>query len=215
MNDDWRLQVDPDDSSHIQALTNRLEARELQHDLSEAFHDRVIVTRNDDTVFLYAGTREQAESARRLILDLTKEDDWDVDVNLKRWHPEADEWEDPDKPLPVDEDARKAEREALMATERKRTEENGYPEYEVRVDLPSHHDAVQLAEKLCGEGLLPVHRWKYVLIGATDEDNAKTLAEQVKNEAPIGSEVKIEGTWKAIYNERPPNPFAFMGGLGG
>lgn len=215
MNDEWRLQVDPDDSGHAQALTDRLEARELQHDLSEAFHDRVIVTRNDDTVFLYAGTREQAESARRLILDLVKEDDWDVDVDFKRWHPEADEWEDPDKPLPADEGARKAEREALMAAERKETEENGYPEYEVRVDLPSHHDAVQLAEKLRGQGLLPVHRWQYVLIGASDEDNAKVLAEQIKSEVPPGSEVKVEGTWKAVYNERPPNPFAFMGGLGG
>ncbi len=215
MNDEWRLQVDPDDSGHAQSLTDRLEARELQHDLSEAFHDRVIVTRNDDTVFLYAGTREQAESARRLILDLVEEDDWDVDVDFKRWHPEADEWQDPDKPLPADEGARKAEREALMAAERKETEENGYPEFEVRIDLPSHDDAVQLAERLRGEGLLPVHRWKYVLIGAADEDSAKTLAEQIKSEVPPGSAVKVEGTWRAVYNERPPNPFAFMGGLGG
>jgi hypothetical protein len=215
MNDDWRLQVDPDDSGHAKSLTDRLEARELRHDLSETFHDRVIVTRDDNRVFLYAGTREQAESARELLLGLAKEHGWDLEFELKRWHSEAEDWEDPDKPLPDSDTAKEAEHEALMAAERRQTEERGYPEFEVRVDLPSHHDAVDLAERLRGEGLLPVHRWRYVLIGATDEDNAKALAERIEGEAPTDSKVGVEGTWKAAYDERPPNPFAFMGGLGG
>lgn len=215
MNDEWRLQVDPHDPEHAQSLTERLEARELQHDLSDAFHDQVIVTRDDARVFLYAGSRDQAESARELLLGLAQQHGWQLDLDLKRWHPLAEEWEDPDKALPDDDAARKAEHEALIAAERKQTEERDYPEFEVRVDLPSHHDAIQLVERLRREGLLPVHRWKYVLVGATDEDNAKALAAQIESEAPAGSKVKVEGTWKAAYNERPPNPFAFMGGLGG
>jgi hypothetical protein len=51
--------------------------------------------------------------------------------------------------------------------------------------------------------------------GATDEDSAKALAERIRNEAPAGSRVKVEGTWAAAYAERPPNPFAVLGGLGG
>lgn len=215
MNDEWRLQIDPQDQSHARALTERLEARELEHDLSDAFHDRVIVSRDDERLFLYAGSRDQAESAHDLLLSLAQQHGWSLDLELKRWHPAAEEWEDPDKPLPDSEEAQNAEHEALIAAEGKQTEERGYPEFDVRIDLPSYHDALHLAEKLRGEGLLPVHRWKYVLIGATDEDNAKELAERIKSEAPAGSEVKAEGTWKAAYNERPPNPFAFMGGLGG
>jgi nucleotide-binding universal stress UspA family protein len=215
MNDDWRLQVDPRDPSHAQALSERLQARELEHDLSNAFHDRVIVSRDGDQVFLYAGTREQAESARELLLSLAQQHGWELDIELKRWHPIAEDWEDPDKPLPVDDGAEEAEHEALIATERKQAEERGYPEFEVRVDLPSHHDALHLVERLRGEGLLPVHRWKYVLIGATDEDNAKALAKRIEDEAPPGSKVSVEGTWQAAYDERPPNPFAFLGGLGG
>lgn len=215
MNDEWRLQVDPRDPSHAQALTERLEARELEHDLGNTFHDRVIVSRDDARLFLYAGSRDQAESARDLLLSLAQQHGWSLDLELKRWHPAAEDWEDPDKPLPDGEEAKNAEHEALIAAERKQTEERGYPEFEVRIDLPSHHDALHLVEQLRGEGLLPVHRWKYVLIGATDEDSAKALAERIKSEAPAGSEVKVEGTWKAVYGERPPNPFAFMGGLGG
>jgi hypothetical protein len=215
MNDDWRLQVDPRDPSHTQALTERLEARELEHDLSDAFHDRVIVTREDARLFLYAGSREQAESARKLLLGLAQQHGWKLDLELKHWHPAAEDWEDPDKPLPANDGAQVVEHEALIAAERKQVEDTGHPEFEVRVDLPSHHDALHLAEKLHGEGLLPVHRWKYVLIGATDEDNAKALAERIEAEAPPGSEVKAEGTWQAVYAERPANPFAVLGGLGG
>ncbi len=215
MNDDWRLQVDPHDPSHAQAVTERLQARELEHDLSNAFHDRVIVSRDDKLVFLYAGSREQAESARELLLSLAQQHGWELDLELKHWHPTAEDWEDPDVPLPTDDAAKLAEHEAMLAAERKQVEETGHLEFEVRIDLPSRHEAIQLSERLRSEGLLPVHRWRYVLVGATDEDDAKALAKRIEAEAPADSKVSAEGTWQAAYDERPPNPFAFLGGLGG
>ncbi len=215
MNDDWRLQVDPQDPSHAQAVTERLQARELEHDLSNAFHDRVIVSRDDKRIFLYAGSREQAESARELLRSLAQQHGWELDLELKHWHPTAEDWEDPDVPLPADDATKLAEHEAMIAAERKQVEDTGHPEFEVRIDLPSRHEAVELAQRLRNEGLLPVHRWRYVLLGATDEDNAKALAKQIEDEAPPGSKVSAEGTWKAAYDERPPNPFAFLGGLAG
>jgi hypothetical protein len=99
MNDDWRLQVDLHDASDARSLVELLDSSELQHDLSAAFHDRVIVSQDDARVFLYAGSREQAEH------------------------------------------------EALIAAERRETEERGYPEFEVRADLPSRHDATSFAER--------------------------------------------------------------------
>jgi len=215
MNDDWRLQVDLHDPKHAQPLLERLDARELEHDLLDAFHDRVIVTRDDARVFLYAGSREQAERARALLLSLAEQHGWSVDVDFKRWHPTAEDWEGPDEPLPASAAAAAAEHEALMAAERKQTEERGYPEFEVRIDLPSRHDALQFAKQLRSEGLPTVHRWRFLLVGATDEDSAKTLAERIRTEAPSGTRVGVEGTWKAAYAERPPNPIAVLGGLGG
>ncbi len=214
MNDDWRLQVDLREESHARGLTERLAAQQLQHDLSEAFHDRVIVTRDGARVFLYAGTREQAERAQDAIEADARRHGWQLEVDFHHWHPIAEEWEDPDKPLPSDNAARLAEREELMAREREETAMRGYPEFEVRVDLPSHHDAVGLSEQLRTEGLPTVHRWRYLLVGATDEDSAKALAERIRDEAPTDSRVKVEGTWAKAYAERPPNPFAVLGGLG-
>ncbi|HSR94891.1 MAG TPA: hypothetical protein VLK56_08495 [Solirubrobacterales bacterium] len=215
MNDDWRVQVEIEDATHARALEERLGARELEHDLSSAFHDRVIVSRDGGQVFLYADTRERAEAARDLVLNLAAQHGWSVDAELLHWHPSAEDWEDPEKPLPADDAARKAEHEALIVAERKVVEESGHPEFEVRIDLPSHHDAVRFAERLRAEGLPVVHRWRYVLVGAADEDSAEALAERIRSEAPGDSQVSAEGTWQVAYKERPPAPFAIFGGLGG
>jgi hypothetical protein len=83
----------------------------------------------------------------------------------------------------------------------------------VRIDLPSHKEARELVERLDAEGLRSVHRWKYVLLGAADEDSANELAERVRAEVPAGSKVAVEGTWREVYAERPRSPFTFLGGL--
>lgn len=211
VNDDWRLQVDVD---HPRSLLDSLDAADLEHKLSGAFHDRVIVSREGTTVFFYAGLREQAEQARQFIVELAQKHAWNATIELSHWHPVAEEWEDPDKPLPADDAAKVAEHEEMIAAERRQVEETGEPEFEVRVDLPSRHEAARFSDQLKAEGLPAIHRWRFLLIGATDEDTAKALAKRLREEAPPGSTVKLEGTWKEAYAERGPNPFAVLGGLG-
>jgi hypothetical protein len=215
MNDEWRLQIDVQDESQGKILTDQLGAAELEHELSEAFHDRLIVSRDGPRVFVYAGTREQAEKAGDFIARLGKEHEWAAAAELRHWHPAAEEWEDPDLPLPEDDAARLAEHEESIAAEREQVERSGAPEFEVRVDLPSHGEAVRFAELLRAEGLPAVRRWKYLVVGAADEDSAGKLAERLEGEAPGGSEVTVEGSGKVAYAERPANPFAVFGGLGG
>jgi hypothetical protein len=212
-NDDWRLQVDFVAESHADALHDRLDARELEHDLSEAFHDRVIVSRDQTTIFLYAGNREQAEKARALVERLTDEDEEEVEVDFTRWHPIALEWRPADEPLPQGAEAMAAEHQAKIDRERQESEEQGYPQYEVHVDFPSHGEAERFADQLRSEGLPTAHRWKYVLVGAADEDAAKALAERIRSEAPMGSEVSVEATFEEAVDDLR-NPFAFLGGLG-
>ena len=215
MNDDWRIEVGFDEAGHIESLVDRLEAGKLEHELSNAFHDRVIVSREGDKVFLYAGAREQAEAARDQVLALAQKHAWKLDVDLEHWHPVAEEWEDPAVPLPSGDAAMKAEHDEMIAAERRQTKEGGHPEYEVRVDLPSFHEASRFAETLRSENLPVVHRWRFLLIGVPDEDSGKQLVERTQEQAPPGSKVSLEGTWALAYAERPPNPFAFLGGLAG
>jgi len=213
MNDDWRVQIDFRADGVADALHDRLDAKELEHDLSEAFHDRVIVSRNGTTIFLYAGDREQAEKARALVERLMAEEKEEGTVEFTRWHPLAQEWRPADEPLPEDAEAKATEHAARIAREREETEETGEAEYEVRIDLPSRHEAEQFADRLRDEGIPTVHRWKYVLVGAADEDSANQLAERIRAEAPSGTSVAVEGTWREAYAERPHSPFTFLGGL--
>ncbi|MFN8162055.1 MAG: hypothetical protein U0R52_13525 [Solirubrobacterales bacterium] len=215
MNDDWRLTIELEEHGLAHGLAEDLDAGEIEHDLKDSFGDRVIVTHDGPNVFLYAADREQAEKAEKMVRDEAGKYGWDVRLAVERWHPDALAWEDPDKPLPASPAGEAEEHEELIAEERSEAVEHGYPEWEVRVDLPSHHDAVALSRRLDAEGLQNVRRWKYLVVGAIDEDGAEALAERLREEAPEDSDVKVEGTFQAARHEAPPNPFAVLGGLGG
>jgi hypothetical protein len=214
MNDDWRLQVDFRDDGIADALQDQLDARELEHDLSEAFHDRVIVSRGGTTIYLYAGDREQAEKARDLVVRLCEEDEEEVRIDFRRWHPLSLEWRPADEPLPDDAAARLAEHQERIAKERQETEEQGYPRYEVQVKMSSWGEADAFQDRLRDEGLPAVQRWRVVLIGTADEDAANELAERVRGEVPAGTVVAVAGTLREAEDD-VPRPFAFLGGLAG
>src|SRR5436305_1297801 len=189
MSDDWRLRVKLGDARGAQSLSDHLEAAELEHDLERSFQDRVAVSVDGDELFCYAGTREQAERAERLIRVEAEQRGWPATMRLERWHASAEAWEDPDKPLPQSDAERAAEHAELIERERRESQAQGYPEFEVRVQCPTHRDCVTLAEDLRGEGLPSVRRWKFLTIGAADEDSANALAERIRREGPPGTVV--------------------------
>ncbi|MGI8714231.1 MAG: hypothetical protein ACR2NR_13860 [Solirubrobacteraceae bacterium] len=215
MNDDWRLRIDLRQHAAAYRLSELLGGVEIEHDLESTYHDRVVVSVDDSEVFCYTSTRAQAEAAEQLIRRLAADNDWGLDVELCHWHPVSEQWESPDKPLPstdADTDRERAER---VAAERAESAQQGYPEYEVRVQCGSRGEAGELSAKLEQEGIPNLHRWSYVLIGATDEDSAESLAQRLRAEAPDARAVTVEPNVRAMWDERPGNPFAVLGGLAG
>src|SRR6516225_2757394 len=73
VNDDWRLRVTLPEHTDAHQLAGHLAARELEHDVVKSMHDRVIVSRDDNELFCYAGTRDQAESAQAAIHSIADE----------------------------------------------------------------------------------------------------------------------------------------------
>ena len=186
MGDDWRLEIGLFEHGTAHALTEHLAAGKLGDDLEEEFGKRLVVSADPPNVFVYAGDRAQAEAAETKIREVAAEHDWDIEIELRHWHPTAEEWEDPDKPLPATDAEQLAEHEELLAQEREDSDIRGYPEYEVRIECPSHHDTVKLDKRLHDEGFPTVRRWKYLLVGADDEDSANALAERLRAEVPAG-----------------------------
>lgn len=213
MNDDWRLEIDTGGAGG--EVVERLAAVQLEEGLEQAFGETVIVSRDGDHVFLYTGTRERAERAGELVGKLAAEHGWTIGSTLTRWHPDAEEWQDPDAALPSSKAERRAEHEEAIADERAEVAAEGEAIFEVRVEFDSHREAAEFAERLRDEGLPVTRRWKYMVVGATDEDAAKQLAERIRREAPGDGKVTVEGSGQVAWAERPPNPFAIFGGLGG
>lgn len=210
--DDWRVHARLHGHGLARAITERLAAADLEHDLEEAFEDKVIVSVDGGDLFCYTGSRDQADAVVKLISELAAEHE--PQLTLERWHPTAQAWEDADVPLPATDAERSAEHAARLAQERAEAAERGYPQYEVRVECASRQEAEELADRLAEAGLRSVARFRYLLLGAADEDAAAALAEQVRGLAG-GASVTVEASGRAIEDGIPANPFAILGGLGG
>ena len=216
MNDDWRLQIDLDDDGIGGNVADHLRSAEIVGELEHDLKGQVIVSHEGERIFLYAATREPLDRVQGVVEKFLADKGWTGTLDLRRWHHESEAWENPDAPLPTTEAEKAAEHEELIETEDEETaERGGLAEFEVRVEFPSHHEAHEFAEKLKAEGLEPVRRWRYMVVGAADEDTAAKLAERIRAEAPADAKITAEGSLAAAWHERPVNPFFWLGGLAG
>jgi hypothetical protein len=191
--DDWRLRIELEDK--VDTLLERIgfdlhdEAKELARELAE---DRLAVSRDDDTVFVYTDSAARAEQARILVESVLEAEGLSARVlRLEHWLHDEERWDDePEQPT--------WEEEAVA---------HGYAPWEVRVECPDRQDAAKLAEELERDGFRPLRRWTYVIVGASSREEAEQLAERLHGRVEPGGEV--------VWEVMPRNPFALLGGLGG
>ena len=214
MNDDWRVQVICPTTAVAANLSELLHAGDFEHSLEDAAGERVVVSLDGSELFLYAGTRTQAERATEAVRSLAATSGAIVRTELRRWHPVSEEWIDADLPLPDSERAVAAEHAELIEEEDEEQSHLKYAQWEVRVSTHSARETTALAHSLRQEGIPCLRRWHFLLIGAADEDAAKALSERVRALAPADVTINVEGSYDEALSENP-NPFAIFGGLGG
>jgi hypothetical protein len=195
LNDDWRIRVDVEEE-HAEGLLERLgldlgsEARKLAEDLEGR---RLVVSRDDDTIFVYAGSRAEAERARAVVEAELRELGAEARVGpIEHWLADEDRWDD-EPPQEFE-----AEQDVL---------EQGLSPWEVRLETASPEQAEAIARKLAADGHGVVRRNRYVLVGAASEDEARELAKRLHGEAEASGEL--------VYETLPQNPFVIFGGMGG
>ena len=195
MSDDWRIRIELPQAVHAETLLGRLgldlgsdEAKRLAAELEGR---RLAVSNDEDTVFVYAESQTQAERARAIVEAELADEGISGRLHLERWLPHEERWSDE----PPDETW---EQEEL---------DRGFAPWEVRVERESHAEAERLADELEAEGYDVARRWRYLVVGAASEAEARELARRVHGEVEPGGEV--------VWEVTPQNPFAVFGGLAG
>ena len=194
-NDDWRIRIEVEEEEHASGLVERLtgdldqEARELARELEA---HRLAVSRDADTVFVYAATRAEAERAHAVVeAELRAHGIQARTTGVEHWLDEEDRWDD----------------EPPGETWEEEELDRGFAPWEVRVECPSRQAARELAEQLETEGYRPERRFKYLFVGAATKENAETLAQRLHGEVELGGEV----AWEEM--PKVPTGFAIFGGL--
>jgi hypothetical protein len=185
--DDWRVCVTFKDEAHVRRTAELLREHQVTDDARRRLGNRIVVSEDRGELFLYAGSENAAREAEHLVRDVLAQHQMGADVKVSRWHPAEEEWEDAGAPLPETAEQRNAEHERLIAEETKDSLACGYCLWECRVDLPSHREAVELAAHLRAEGYQVTRRWKFLALGANNEDAASDLAKAVQRVAPVNA----------------------------
>jgi hypothetical protein len=201
---DWRVTATLHDPAHADRVLESMREHEVENDVRHRLGGRVAVSVDGPSIFLYAGTENAAREADGIVRDLTAKHGLSADFALDRWHPAEEEWESADVALPQTDQERSAEHERLEEDETRESLATGHAQWEVRIELPSHHAAVQLADRLKAEGRPVIRRWTLLVLGANDSDDASALADAIKQEAPADAKVDVQELGPLI-------PFARIG----
>jgi hypothetical protein len=192
--DDWRIRIEVEEESHAGGLLERLglelggEAADLARELSAR---RLAVSHDEDVVFVYAPSLQEAKQAQAVIEAVLREQGVEARTsNVEHWLMPEERW---DSEWPGD----TWEAEDLR---------QGYAPWEVRIECATHGEANELADRLEAEGYGVERRWRYVIAGTATEEEARALADQLHGEVQLGGE--------AVWESVPGNPFAIFGGMG-
>jgi hypothetical protein len=195
VSDDWRITIEVAEE-HAPALLERFgldlgsEARELAKELEGR---RLAVSQDGETIFVYAGSRPEAERAREIVEAELREAGADASVSrVEHWLAGEERWDD--------EPAEEYEPEHDVL-------ERGDWPWEVRVEAATPDAAEELARQLRDDGRTILRRSRYVIVGAASEEEARELASRLHGQ--------VEAARELVYEVLPQNPFAIFGGLGG
>ena len=189
---DWRVTISLSGQADVEQARQSFSEKEVEQDVRGRLGHNIVVGVGDSQIYLYAGTELAAREAERTAREVLGQLGIEAEFALHRWHPIEEEWQSPDVAMPQTEAERQAEHQRLEAAETVESLDFGSAQFQARAELPSHRDAVALADKLQAEGYPVVRRWKFLIVGANDDDDARALAEHIRQEAPAGAEVIAE-----------------------
>lgn len=195
MADDWRVRIEFADEtarkSFAQLLSGGLSPRGIDH-AQRLQGDHLSVSGDDANLFVYADAASQAERAQAVILaELEHHAIAATTSGVEHWLAGQERWDN----------------EPTGGTWEADAVEHGYAPWEVRVTCRSHQEAVALATQLEADGYEPVRRWRHLIVGAANREDADALADRLHGDVEPGGAV----VWEEAIDSGVVRPFAFFG----
>jgi hypothetical protein len=208
---DWRLTVRLRDGGQADQAAEHLSAHRVESEVQRRLGGKVVVgSDGGDELFLYTHSKAAAAAAQQSASAVLAGRGMPADFSLDHWHPVEAEWEPADVALPATAAELAAERQRLDAEETSESLAGGIALFEVRVQLPAHHDSVALAERLRAAGYSVVRRWRFLVVGANNADQAEEFATAIRQLAPAGAIISTE----EVGPGRPYTAFEIAAGSG-
>src|SRR5947209_17479252 len=175
-NDDWRITIEVEGAEGVVGRLGDLgdEARELAADLKQR---RLSVSRDDETIFVYAGSQADAKKALAIVDAELRANGIEAKTSrIEHWLDAEERWDD----------------EPATETWEQEELDEGYAPWEVRVECGSRQEAKDLAERLETEGYKPLRNFHYLIVGTASHEDAEALATRLHGEVEVGGEVVLE-----------------------
>jgi hypothetical protein len=164
------------------------------------------VTSSGPHIFLYAATESDARAAVLAAREVIARHAVSAGVRLEYWDLLAGEWQDPEYA-----NMGPAAHESFQEQDRQWSARSGRAAWEVRVDLGSRHETAALAGRLTSAGWPVARRPKYLVVGANCEDDARDLAQAIRETASADAVISVQksirvwmGMWAANFPPMPP-----------
>jgi hypothetical protein len=207
MADDWRVTVTFSDAAHARKAVQAIGEHRVVDEVCYRLGDSVAVSADGPHLFIYAATEDAARAADRVLREVLNQHQLAATgFTLDRWHPDEQDWEDAGVPMPVSDEQRVAERQRLMDYQAQRSAAAGQAGWQVRIELPSHRQAVELAGRLRAEGRPVIRRWKYLILGAASEDEASALAGDIAQHASVEASIRTQVNPSGPFGISRPGP---------
>ena len=195
MADDWRVRVELADEGARKEFTRLLQdgLSPLGADLAQPLQGgHVSISGDDENLFVYADSPQQAESAHAVILsELEHHGVVATTSTVEHWLANEERWDNE----PADD------------TWEGEVTDKGYAPWEVRVECHSRHEAVALESTLESEGYQPIRQWSHLIVGAATREEADALAARLNGEVQTGGAV----VWEEAIDSHVVRPFVFFG----
>jgi hypothetical protein len=216
MAEDWRVTVRLNEAAALNGALAALREHRVEQQVGGPLGGPIAVSGNGDDLFLYADTEAGARAARDLVTTVLGQKEIGVGATtVEHWHHAEERWEDAGADAASTPEAEQTEHERLEQQEALESQTTGVAEWELRIEFASHHDARAFAERLGSEGFRHlVRRWRFLLVGVDDRDDALAWAQRLSDELPAEATIQVEPGSGLAWEFRTRNAFAVFGGLG-